>query len=205
MNEAMPPDQDILLSFLRNELDAEAEQALLHRLCLEPALRDELRWLQEAAGEAFADRYAERGDAAFEQLQQRLRASRSTGATPWQRLCAWWSAHAGLMQGALATLVIAQAITLGGLWHQRSAPAIYRGGDNNCLTVTVRFRAGVTEARIANWMTPYDARFIDGPDAEARYRLRLPDAAALDAFMHDADGRVLTAERLLPPGCQPNR
>jgi hypothetical protein len=204
MSEAMSPDQDILLSFLRNELDAEAEQALLQRLRQEPVLRDELRWLQEAAGEAFADRYAERGDAAFEQLLQRM-PTRPPAATPWQRLCAWWSAHAGVMQGALATLVIAQAIMLGGLWHQRSAPAIYRGEDNNCLTVTVRFRADVTEARIASWLSPYDARFIDGPDADAHYRIRLPDAAALDAFMHDTDGQSLTAERLLPAGCQPRR
>jgi hypothetical protein len=208
MTEPTPPADDLLLAFLRHELDASQEQTLLRRLRDEPALRDELRLLQLAAGEAFADAYKDRADASFEAMLARIAGVGGAAArtpSPMQRLREWWQAHAVMMQTALATLVVVQAVALFSLWHigeqATPRPGGYRGGGESCLVVTLRFRNDVTERQIARWMGMYGARFDDGPDTQAHYRVRLPDAAALRDFLGDPAAAQLVAEHTLPAGC----
>lgn len=211
MTEPVMPPDDELLAFIRGELTPDAERQLLARIKGDAELRRQLECLRAAAGEAFAG-HAKLDDAeAFERLQTRLAAaakvdgkrSESTGSI----IVAWLRTHSLALQGALAVLVIAQAVGLATIMTSRgpshiAEPAMVRGGAASCLTVSIRFKAGVREDQIGQWLVQYNATIVSGPTPSGLYQVRLPDPGTLHEFASDPQARNL-AEIIQPTaGCK---
>lgn len=211
MTEPAESPRDELLAFIRGDLTPDAERRLLARVRRDADLQRQLRCLQAAAGEALAD-HATRGDAeAFARLQARLAASSRPRpareqASAWSTMAAWLRAHSLVLQSALAVLVIAQAVGLTAILSHRSpgevtAPAMVRGSVSNCLTVSVRFKTGVREDQIGQWLVQYGATITAGPTAAGFYQIQLPDRRTLNGFVRDPQAQAL-AEAVQPaPGC----
>ncbi|HET7268056.1 MAG TPA: hypothetical protein VFJ15_08110 [Oleiagrimonas sp.] len=207
MNHTRDTRDDILLAYVRGELDAAEEHALIERLRNDPALREELVWLEDIKAHFLLENFDAHEVPLFAQLQQQMTSAQrkqKETARPSirQHLTDWFRGHALVLEGALAALIIVQAIALVAFVHAPVPPAhpIYRGAGDNCLTVSVRFRMGVTEQQIARWLGRYDASIHAGPDVQGRYRIALPSRNALNGFLSDPN--ELAQSVALPPGCK---
>lgn len=212
MTEPVMPPEDELLAFMRGELDADAERRLLERASVDPALRMQLAHLRMAAGEALADGAKATDAEAFARLQDLIAAARTKSAergAGFMAACSsWLRAHSLALQGALAVLVVAQAVVLAGILMRHTptvptSPALVRGGTQDCLIVNVRFKAGVREDQIGNWLVQYGATIVSGPTVAGLYQIRLPDARSLREFVTDPQAQALAEAIQPPPGCEP--
>lgn len=209
MSDPMMPPDDELLAFVRGELAPEAEQQLLARTHTDAALMRRLDDLRVASGEAFADAAKASDAAAFARMQTRIAATtrpQTGNASLWRTLGDWLRSYAMPVQGALAALVLALAVTLAGTltWgtsNRSTSPAMVRGPMESCLVVDVRFKAGVREDQVGMWLTEYNASFIDGPNTLGIYKIRLPNADALTQFIHDPQAANLAEGVQQNPGC----
>lgn len=79
-----------------------------------------------------------------------------------------------------------QSPALAGLWrrHEAVLTSTYRSGGESGPTVTLRFRVGMREVQMVSWPSRYDASIADGPDVEARCRVRLEGANTLGDFVN---------------------
>lgn len=221
--------EDLLLAYMRGELDPGQHRQLAARLEHDEALRSDLETLEAVAQIAQEERVDATADASFARLsaalglvqapaeagaqrpQAQAAVSRALTRQPWHaRLREWWNAHGNVLQPALIALVVVQSGVIAhyvGALHEGEGEGagttiVTRGAALSCEDVWVTFRDGVTEQQLRNWLTLYGANITAGPDESGRYRIGAHDADSRSALLHSDEAARLVSHVDALQGCE---
>lgn len=160
--------EELLPAYLNGTLGQADRERVRQALAADPALDDELRYLQE--------------------LKERLRhcePGRSPGELGWRRLHRKIAAQASgrrpqpwrLAAAAAVLVIVAQGVLL---WRLPGEPTYEMLGGSNDAEIQLRFAADARAGDIAELLAAEDLEIVSGPGAAGLYRLRTGEPATPD-------------------------